>query len=164
MDIDRTTRLISEGIARSTDRRGFLKRAGQTAFFTLAAFASGHLFKESASAEKPSPGKPPRGGIAGGSPACSPPGPYCNRGTGDLSGCHGGQCHSHLHNGKLLSCELDYRFYPGTGCWTTRVTGGYWLCCDCRCKTENGSNTGCGCAQFSTNPWPGIERVKPSGN
>src|SRR3954451_24866437 len=125
MDLDRTTRLVSEELARSVNRRGFLKRAGQTVFYTVAALASGHLLNNRAEAAGKAPPKAPRDPGTISDIACNPPNQtFCNRGGGDLTGCHGGQCNSHLKDGKLYTCTRDYYYYPGTGCWTTATSGG----------------------------------------
>ena len=143
--LERTTRIVSENLARSFDRRAFLKRTGETAFLGMAALAAGHAMPGRASAASPG-GQPPR------VPSCAPPGPYCNLNgnTQDPNGCHGGSCFQHLYNGQVYQCRVFY-IYPA-GCWTTAASGGYWTCCDCECGTPR--VTTCGCAQFSANPVP----------
>ena len=144
-NLDFTTRILSEGLARAIDRRTFLKRASQMTFGTLLALAVGHGLPSRAAADK-------EGGVTPvGGPQCAPPGPYCNIGGGPLSGCHGGHCFQHRYNNQVLQCRIIYNWYQ-TGCWTTPTQGGYWTCCDCGCGTPQ--VTMCGCAQFSTNPIP----------
>jgi hypothetical protein len=151
-DLNHTTRLISENLARAIDRRTFLKRASQTTFAGLLALAGGHGLagKAAATGGGPTPSQPPL------RPQCAPPGPFCNLdgNTNEPNGCHGGHCFQHLHNGEVLQCRIYYTFYQ-TGCWTTPVAGGYWTCCDCECLNSGGQRVRtCGCAQFSTNPLP----------
>jgi hypothetical protein len=145
--LDHTTRLLSEGLARTLDRRSFLKRAGQATFGVVATLAAGHSLAARAEAMTGGPGPSVDPMIT-----CSPPGPYCNTGGGNLSGCHGAHCFQHLSGGQVLQCQVYYTFYP-TGCWTTAVSGGYWTCCDCACS-PNGGSPHCGCAQFSATPIP----------
>lgn len=140
---EQTTRILSESLARAVNRRTFLKRASQGTFAVVATLAAGHSLSERAAARK-MPNVDPL------APQCAPPGPYCNTGGGNLSGCHGAHCFQHLYNGQVLQCQVYYTYYQA-GCWTTAVSGGYWTCCDCRCGT--GGPT-CGCAQFSVGPVP----------
>jgi hypothetical protein len=145
--LDKTTRIFTENLARAMDRRGFMKRASQTTFAGLAALAAGQAMPMLAAAagRRPQPPMP--------TPQCAPPGPYCNTGGGDLSGCHGGSCFQHLYNGEVLQCRYWY-FYQA-GCWTTPASGGgYWTCCDCACYQNGVQVTGCGCAQHSSSPVP----------
>src|SRR5689334_22835842 len=139
---ERTTRLLSENLARTVDRRTFLKRASQSTFAVLATVAAGHSLSGRAAAEKNNPGVSPL-------ISCAPPGPYCNTGGGQLSGCHGAHCFQHLSGAQVVQCHVYYAFYQA-GCWTTASGGGYWTCCDCQC---DGGAT-CGCAQFSSGPIP----------
>jgi hypothetical protein len=144
---ERTTRIVSENLARAIDRRSFLKRAGETTFGVLAAVAAGHTMSGLASAAA--------GGVANpaGTPQCAPPGPYCNTGSGILSGCHGSSCFQHLFNGEVLQCRVFYIYQAG--CWTTSSGGGYWVCCDCECYNSQGTGRRtCGCAQWSGTPNP----------
>jgi hypothetical protein len=124
------------------NRRSFLKRAGQATFAVVATVAAGHSLRQDASAAKTGPQVIP-------TITCAPPGPYCNTGGGNLSGCHGAHCFQHTSGGQVRQCHVYYQYYPA-GCWTTAVSGGYWTCCDCQC---DGGAT-CGCAQFSTTPVP----------
>src|SRR5580765_823815 len=123
--LEKTTRILSESFARSINRRSFLKRTGEATFGAMIALAAGHLTPAATMA---------RGTIQPPSPniSCSPPGPYCNTGGGDLSGCHGGACFQHLYNGTVYQCRVYYQYYQA-GCWTTASGGGYWTCCDCEC-------------------------------
>ena len=144
--LEQNVRVLSEGLARTMNRRRFLKRSGEGLFAGLASLASGHMLAQFALAgagvERP---KPPA------VPACAPPGPYCNyNGINEPTACHGASCFQHMFNGQLLQCHL-YGGYQ-TGCWTTPVTGGYWVCCDCQCGSP--AVTTCGCAQFSGSPVP----------
>src|SRR3954471_18765274 len=145
---ERTTRIVSEGLARSMDRRDFMKRASQTVFGSMAALAAGHAMPQlamagaapGASSGRPNPVVP----------SCSPPGPYCNmNGVNEPNGCHGGSCFQHMHAGQGVQWHLWYCCYQA-GCWTTAASGGYWTCCDCQCS----DNSTCGCAQFSGSPQP----------
>jgi hypothetical protein len=142
--LEKTTRIVSENLARAIDRRSFLKRTGETAFAGIAALAAGHLVPAFASASR-SPGIVPR------TPSCAPPGPYCNLdGTNEPNGCHGASCFEHLYQGTVYQCRVFYIYQAG--CWTTAATGGYWTCCDCECGSPR--VTTCGCAQFSSSPAP----------
>ncbi len=140
--LDHTTRLLSEGLARALNRRVFLKRAGQATFGVVATLAAGHSLAERAAAMR-HPGVDPL------TPNCAPPGPYCNTGGGDLSGCHGGHCFQHMSGNQIVQCHIWTAFYPA-GCWTTASGNAYWVCCDCQC--DGGSS--CGCAQLTTAPSP----------
>jgi len=143
---DRKVRLLSEGLARSLDRRKFLKEAGATMFAGIAALAAGHSLGGPATAS----GVHSKAPMV---PVCSPPGPYCNTGGGDLSGCHGGSCFQHLYQGNVIQCRVFYIYQAG--CWTTPSGGGYWTCCDCECLNASGQRVAtCGCAQFSSQPVP----------
>lgn len=150
--LEKSTRLISESLARNMDRRNFLKRAGETVFAGMAALAAGQLVPSLALASSSSPSPIPTA-----VPSCAPPGPYCNlNGVNDPNGCHGSSCFQHLFQGKILQCRVFYIYQAG--CWTTAAQGGYWTCCDCACGTPQITN--CGCAQFSLSPTPrpdGIE-------
>jgi hypothetical protein len=147
---EQTTRVLSENLARAVDRRTFLKRAGQATFGVVATIAAGHsLAGRAAATAGPGPSVDPM------QPQCAPPGPYCNTGGGQLSGCHGAHCFQHLSGGQVLQCQVMYGWYQA-GCWTTAVSppgSGYWTCCDCACGPNGGSPL-CGCAQFSTGPVP----------
>jgi len=147
-DLDHATRLLSENLTRSIDRRTFLKRTSQAMMTGLMAVAAGHALPGRAAATTGGP-RPPLE-----APACNPPGPYCNSGGGSLSGCHGGHCFQHLYGTKVLQCRVYYQYYQ-TGCWTTASGGGYWTCCDCECLNGSGQRVStCGCAQFSGSPAP----------
>jgi|GEM_PF-956597 len=148
--LDRMIRFASEDLARTLDRRAFLKRAGTSAFLFMAAVATGRGLSN--------PAKVSAAGAAGSNrltppqpPAinCSPPGPYCNNGNGALSGCNGAHCFDHLSGGQLVQCRLYYAFYPG-GCWTSGSGNSAWTCCDCQCT----GGVTCGCAQLSGTPSP----------
>jgi hypothetical protein len=145
---EQQTRIASENLARVVDRRTFLKRTSQAAFTGLLALAAGHGFAGRASAAHGT--KPPEPPVT---PACAPPGPYCNTGGGDLSGCHGAHCFQHLYNGGVIQCRVFYIYQAG--CWTTQSGNGYWTCCDCACFDAGGTQrASCGCAQFSGSPAP----------
>jgi hypothetical protein len=141
--LEQKVQFISENLARSMNRRRFVKQAGTTVFGALAAMAAGHMVIGRASAQGPQP--PTQ------QPNCAPPGPYCNTGGGILSGCHGSSCFQHLYNAQVLQCRVYYAYYQA-GCWTSSGTGGYWTCCDCECGTPVVAH--CGCAQFSGGPLP----------
>ena len=142
--VEDKVRLLSEGLARSINRRKFLKQTGGTLFASMTALAAGHLMSGSAAAKTL-----PAGGIN-----CAPPGPYCNlNGVNQPNGCHGGHCFQHRSGGQVLQCRVCYHWYVA-GCWTTPTGNGYWTCCDCECGP---SNIHCGCAQYrdtSTPPPP----------
>ncbi len=145
--VDKLTRFASEDLARTLDRRSFIKRAGTGAFLALAGLATGQGFFTPRRAAAAGPG-----GVGTRLPPtinCSPPGPYCNNGGGQLSGCHGAHCFSHLNGGQLRACHVYYQYYPG-GCWTNGSGNSAWTCCDCQCS--DGST--CGCAQLSGSPGP----------
>src|SRR4051812_22587179 len=111
-DLDRSTRIVSESLARSINRRTFLKRTTQSAFVGLMAVAAGHVLPGRAAAKSgPNPPQPP-------TISCAPPGPYCNTGGGNLSGCHGAHCFQHLYNGQVTQCKVYYQYYAA-GCWTS---------------------------------------------
>ena|SRR5436190_9146361 len=142
--------MVCENLARAMDRRSFLKHTGETVFAGLAAIAAGHLVFSTASAGGNAESGPTSGPPI--VPTCAPPGPYCNlNGINEPNGCHGGSCFQHLYNGQVLQCRAFYGGYV-TGCWTTPVAGGYWVCCDCGCGSPQ--VTTCGCAQFSGSPVP----------
>ena len=147
-ELERTTRILSESLARAIDRRTFLRRVAQTTAAGMMAVAAGHGLPGRASAARggPVPPQPP-------TPICAPPGPDCNTGGGNLSGCHGGHCFEHLYNGQVLQCRVWYCCYQA-GCWTTAdpTNGGFWTCCDCECGSP--AVTHCGCAQWSGAPAP----------
>lgn len=149
--LDRVIRFASEDLARRLNRRAFLKQAGTSAFLFMAAVATGRGLSNPAKVSaagtnriSPQPPQPQQPNIS-----CSPPGPYCNNGNGNLSGCNGAHCFEHLNGGQMLQCRVYYTYYP-TGCWTTTSGGGHWTCCDCDC----GGGVHCGCAQFSGTPSP----------
>jgi len=143
--IAKTTRILSENLARTLDRRAFVKRTGEVVFAGLAAVATGHMTRSLAGAGVGGQ-QPPIPTV----PSCAPPGPYCNlNGVNEPNGCHGGSCFQHLNAGQVVQCHLWYCCYQA-GCWTTAASGGYWTCCDCQCS--DGST--CGCAQFSGSPQP----------
>jgi hypothetical protein len=135
--LEKTTRIVSENLARAMDRRIFIKRTGQAAFLGLAALAAGQAMPTRAYADKAPPDI-----------NCAPPGPYCSIHGQPTDGCHGASCFQNMVSGIVYQCHVFY-IYPA-GCWTSSGTGGYWTCCDCTC--DNG--TSCGCAQFSTDPHP----------
>ena len=146
---DQKVRILSESLARTLDRRKFLKQTGTTMFAGIAALAAGHTLAGN-SAAIGSPVKTPM------VPQCVPPGPYCNLNgnTQEPNGCHGGSCYQHRYNGTIYQCYVYYAYYQA-GCWTTPVSGGYWTCCDCQCRNSAGQTMqNCGCAQFSTGPVP----------
>jgi hypothetical protein len=146
---DQKVRVLSEGLARTLDRRKFLKQTGTTMFAGIAALAAGHALGGNAAASGAT-SKAPVGG-----PVCAPPGPYCNlNGVNEPNGCYGGSCYQHRTGGNIYQCYVYYQWYQA-GCWTTPVNGGYWTCCDCDCRNSAGQRMAtCGCAQFSTGPVP----------
>jgi hypothetical protein len=139
--LEQRIRVVSEGLARALDRRTFLRRAGGSLVSGVTALALGTILSSS-HAQAAIKGDRPMA-----TPSCVPPGPYCNTGGGDLTGCHGGHCFHHLSGGNVVTCTIMTSFYQ-VGCWTTVVTGGYWTCCDCQCSDFST----CGCAQFSQDP------------
>ena len=145
--LEQTTRIVSENLARSIDRRSFLRRAGTVAFSGMAALMAGRMTPAFAGVGGTSPSQPPPPLV----PRCAPPGPYCNlNGVNEPNGCHGGSCFQHLNGGQVRQCRVFYIYQAG--CWTTPdpTIGGYWTCCDCNC--DGGSS--CGCAQHSSQPVP----------
>lgn len=151
---DQKVRIVSEELARTLDRRKFLKQTGASMFAGIAALAAGHSLSRvsSAASGEDTRAKPLM------VPVCSPPGPYCNLNgnTQDPNGCHGGSCFQHLYQGEVLQCRVFYIYQAG--CWTTPSGGGYWTCCDCECMRNNVRVASCGCAQFSTQPIPRPDR------
>ena len=114
-NLDHTTRILSEGLARAIDRRTFLKRTSQATFAGLLGLAVGHGLPGRAAAQ----GSGPSTGQAPTVPQCAPPGPYCNLdGQNNPNGCHGGHCFQHLYQGQVIQCRIWYCCYQ-TGCWTT---------------------------------------------
>ena len=147
--LEKTTRMMTENLARGINRRSFLRRTGETTFTALAAMAAGHGMLRPASAATGG-GKEPLPPQQ--RPQCAPPGPYCNLdGISMPTACRGGSCYQHRHNGVVYQCRVYYQWYQA-GCWTTAVSGGYWTCCDCECGNPRVAS--CGCAQFSSAPVP----------
>src|SRR5437899_1916569 len=109
--LERTTRIISENLARGMDRRSFIKRAGQATFLGVAALAAGHTVSSNALATKDQPNI-----------SCAPPGPYCSVNGQATDGCHGASCFQHLYQGAVLQCRVFYIYQAG--CWTTAQGGG----------------------------------------
>jgi hypothetical protein len=143
--LDHKVKVLSESLARGMGRRKFLKQAGATVFGGMAALAAGQMTLGRASAAEKQPIYTP--------PQCAPPGPYCNlNGVNEPNGCRGGSCFQHRYNNEVAHCRVMYGWYQA-GCWTTPVTGGYWVCCDCECFFSSGRRL-CGCAQHSTQPYP----------
>jgi hypothetical protein len=144
--IEQKVRILSESLARTVDRRKFLKQTGGTLFAGMTALAAGHLMGGKASAAERQPTYNP--------PQCAPPGPYCNlNGVNEPNGCHGSSCFQHLYQGTVLQCRVFYIYQAG--CWTTASGGGYWVCCDCECFNTSGQRlASCGCASYSTQPAP----------
>ena len=139
--LEQKVRILSEGLARTVDRRKFLKQTGSGLFGGMIALASGHVLVGRASAKASAP-------LKAAIPNCVAPGPFCNLdGNGkDPNGCHGAHCFQHLHNGKVRQCRIWHCCYQ-TGCWTTPTGNGYWTCCDCECPGD--PYITCGCAQFT---------------
>jgi hypothetical protein len=150
--LEQRIRVFSESLARTVDRRTFLRRTGSSIAAGVAALAMGSvLTKSQAFAETKQPVLSP-------TISCAPPGPYCNTGGGDTSGCHGGHCFQHLYQGNVVSCRVYYTFYT-TGCWTNPSGSGnnYWTCCDCECFNTSGQRVAtCGCAEYT----PGMNPIE----
>jgi hypothetical protein len=143
--LEQRIRVISEALARTVDRRAFLKQAGGVVVSGVTALALGSLMPShtARAAAQAGPHVP-------NVPQCAPPGPYCNYEGGSPpqpDSCHGAHCYQHLSGGQVQMCHVYYAFYQ-VGCWSTQSGGGYWTCCDCQCA--NGST--CGCAEFTTTP------------
>ena len=142
-EFDHKMRVLSEGLARGVNRRGFLKKAGSAIFTGIATLAAGHTLSANAEAAKSGKSIPS-------TPTCIPPGPFCNLdGNNEPNGCHGAHCFQHVHEKIVRQCKVFYAFYDA-GCWTTLDGGGYWTCCDCECT----GSVFCGCAQYSVGPIP----------
>jgi hypothetical protein len=145
--LEQKVRLISEGLARTLERRRFIKQAGALIFAGLSAFAAGHGFHTRAFAKNGSDNA-----TTPWPPLCVPPGPYCNiDGSTSTNGCRGGSCFQHRHQGEIIQCRISYCCYQ-VGCWSTWQGQGYWTCCDCECGDP--VKTMCGCAQYSTKAPP----------
>jgi hypothetical protein len=148
--LEQKVRIVSETLARTVDRRGFIKKTGTTMAAGLMALAAGHTLYGFAAAEsKNQRGSDRKPIVAPNVPLCSPPGPFCNLNNdpSDPNGCHGARCYQHRYNGVVYACQVFYEFYAA-GCWTNASGGGYWTCCDCQC----GNGGTCGCGQFSLSP------------
>jgi hypothetical protein len=105
--LEQRIRVVSEALARSLNRRTFLRQTGTAVVSGVAALALGSVFSSSPANAAAQKGEQPF------IPAisCNPPGPYCNTGGGDLSGCHGAHCYQHLYSGQVLSCQVYYQYY-----------------------------------------------------
>jgi hypothetical protein len=137
--LEQRIRIVSEALARAVNRRTFLRQTGSAVVSGVAALALGSILSSSTAKASAQKGKGPLVPAI----SCSPPGPYCNTGGGDLSGCHGAHCYQHLSGGQVLTCQVFYVYY-NVGCWTTSG----WTCCDCMCT----GNVPCGCAELLGNP------------
>ncbi len=133
-------RIVSEALARNINRRTFLRQTGSAVVSGVAALALGSIYTTSTAKASAPKGKGPFVPAI----SCSPPGPYCNTGGGNLSGCHGAHCYQHLSSGKVLSCQVYYQYYS-VGCWTSSDG---WTCCDCQCT----GGVTCGCAEQLASP------------
>jgi hypothetical protein len=140
--LEQRIRVVSEALARTMNRRTFLRQTGTAVASSVTALALGSILSTSAARASAPKAKGPLVPAI----SCSPPGPYCNTGGGDLSGCHGAHCYQHLYNGQVETCHVYYQYYQ-VGCWSTASGGGYWTCCDCQC-----TSTTCGCAEYTGNP------------
>jgi hypothetical protein len=143
-------RIWSEALARDINRRDFLRRAGTVIVAGVSSLALGPVLSNRAREASAGPIVP--------AISCSPPGPYCNTGGGDISGCHGGHCFQHISSGQLLACRVYYTYYS-TGCWTNPSGSGnnYWTCCDCECFNTGGQRVAtCGCAEYT----PGMNPIE----
>jgi hypothetical protein len=138
--IDQKIRVWSEALARGMNRRSFVQRASGTVASGIAALMLGPALANRSKSVSAAPLIP--------AITCSPPGPYCNTGGGDLSGCRGGGCFQHSYQGNPIPCQVYYTYYT-TGCWSTVVSGGYWTCCDCKCYNNGVAVVNCGCASFN---------------
>jgi hypothetical protein len=138
--LEQRIRIISETLARTVSRRSFLGQVGGAVVSGIAALALGPTLNASRAWAAAPKGKAPVVPAI----SCAPPGPYCNTGGGNLSGCHGAHCYQHLSGGQVLSCHVYYAFYQ-VGCWTSSDG---WTCCDCQCT----GGTTCGCAEYLTTP------------
>ena len=85
-----SVRLLAEGLARATPRRGFLGRASGGLFAFLAGAATGQLDNSA---------------VAGANTVCVPPGPVC-----DCQYCRAGVCQK--------PCVINTTWYA-SGCWVT---------------------------------------------
>src|SRR5689334_19440781 len=97
--LDKITRFASEDLARTINRRSFMRRAGTGAFGMMLALATGKAFA-------------PRQAAAGGAKPpgaflvtnCAPRGPYCNyvgNSPPQTAACHGAHCCQHLSGGQI---------------------------------------------------------------
>jgi hypothetical protein len=115
-------RRVSEGLARTSTRRGFLSRGADVAFGALIGAAAGGLTR---------PGAAAAGGAA--VTVCTFPGPAC-----PCDGCNAsGTC------GK--PCIIMTYYYAG-GCWVrfSPALNQNVTCCDCDCRGFHNQEV-CGC-------------------
>jgi hypothetical protein len=116
-------REVSEGVARTTSRRGLLGRGANVLFGTLAGVAAGTALNGAS------------GAIAGANTVCAFPGPPCN-------------CDKCQENGVCAKPCVILTTYYASGCWVT----GSVTCCDCDCPDSPGSGS-CGCgSDYHNNP------------
>src|SRR4051794_19228993 len=105
--LEQRIKLISESLARTLDRRMFLRGAGSAVVSGMSALMLGPSLSTVPTPDLP-PGPAPR------TPICNPPGPFCNLDGNfeDPNGCHGGHCFQHLNFGVVRTCRVFYQFYP----------------------------------------------------
>ena len=116
-------REVSEGVARTTSRRGLFSRGANVLFGALAGAAAGTAIRGGGSA------------IAGAGTVCAFPGPPC-------------PCADCQSNGVCAKPCVILTTYYATGCWVTQGI----TCCDCDCPGVPGTGW-CGCgSDYHNNP------------
>ena len=121
---------VAEGLARRTNRRQALKRTAAAVFGLVAAWAVEGIGMPGALASHCR--------YTSQDTQCHYPGGIDCRSLRDGSGnCDGERCAN--------KCRIERSWYAETGCWCTQPdgTGGYYVCCDCKCRGVR-----CGCSRW----------------
>src|SRR6476619_1654690 len=97
--LEQITREFSENLARTMERRSFIKRTGQATFFGVAALTVRNVIPANADGKHTS------------IPYCAPPVPYCNVHGVPNDCCHGSSCFEHMFGSQVLQCHVYYNIY-----------------------------------------------------